>query len=156
MASGFLQTRFRGSVVVALLGCRRNRQIQVKVDQFGVTSYDLHGVRVFSLRGELDASTCGALAERLIGVPGSLIVIDLSELSFMDSSGLGAIHRARRRALEEGGTLVVSRPSPMVSRVLEITGLDTWITDWDPNWADPSAMAFGPRTPRRESEERRP
>jgi anti-anti-sigma factor len=66
------------------------------------------------------------------------------ELSFMDSSGLGALHRARRRALKEGGTLVVSRPSPMVSRVLEITGLDTWIADWDPRWADRSAAGFGP------------
>jgi anti-anti-sigma factor len=119
--------------------------MQVRVDPFGITSYDVEAGRVFSLRGELDASTCEALAERVTAAPGSLIVVDLKELSFMDSSGLGAIHRARRRALKDGGTLVVSRPSPMVSRVLEITGLDTWIVDWDPRWADHSAAAFGPR-----------
>jgi anti-anti-sigma factor len=117
--------------------------MQVRAEQFGMTSYDVEGGRVFSLRGELDASTCGYLTEGLIGVPGSLVVVDLGELTFMDSSGLGAIHAARRRALEQGGTLVVSRPGPMVARVLEITGLDTWIAEWDPNWADPSARASG-------------
>ena len=117
--------------------------MQVRVDPFGVRSYDVDGGRVFSLRGELDASTCGVFAEHVIAAPGSLIVIDLRELSFMDSSGLGAIHSARRRALKEGGTLVVCRPSPMVARVLEITGLDTWITDWDPKWAGPSAKRLG-------------
>jgi anti-anti-sigma factor len=120
---------------------REVRRMQVSMEPFDVTSYDVEGGRVFSLSGELDASTCVTLLEHLNGVPGSLLVLDLNRLSFMDSSGLGAIHTARRRALKEGGTLVVSRPSPMVSRVLEITGLDTWITEWDPKWADPSASA---------------
>ncbi len=53
----------------------------------------------------------------------------------MDSSGLGAIHAARRLANENGGTLVVSRPQPAVHRVLELTGLDTWVTDWEPKWS---------------------
>jgi anti-anti-sigma factor len=139
-----MQRRFQGSDAETLSG-GEDGQMQVRVDQFGVTSYDFDGGRVFSLRGELDASTCGTLTQRLIGAPGSLIVVDLRDLSFMDSSGLGAIHRARRKALKEGGTLVVCRPSPMVTRVLEITGLDIWITDWDAKWADRSAEAFSPK-----------
>jgi anti-anti-sigma factor len=106
------------------------------VDLFGVTSYDVDGGCVFVLSGELDASTCQGLAERLTGPPGSLVVVDLGDLTFMDSSGLGAIHRARREAIKNGGNLVVSRPSPIVYRVLEITGLDTWVTDWDPKWSN--------------------
>ncbi len=53
----------------------------------------------------------------------------------MDSSGLGAIHLARRLAIKDGGMLVVCRPQPIVHRVLELTGLDVWITDWDPKWS---------------------
>jgi anti-anti-sigma factor len=109
------------------------------LEAFGVTSYDFDGGRVFVLTGELDASTCSGLSEHLIGPPGSLIVVDLCDLSFMDSSGLGAIHAARRVALSHGGTLVVSRPSPMVSRVLEITGLDIWVKEWNPEWSHSSS-----------------
>ena len=106
------------------------------VEPFGVTSYDVEGGRIFALRGELDASTCRELDERMVGLPGSLIVVDLVGLTFIDSSGLGAIHRARQKAIIEGGSLVICRPSPMVHRVLEITGLDTWVTDWNPAWSN--------------------
>ena len=110
------------------------------VDPFGVTSYDFDGGRVFALRGELDASTCRGLAEQLVGPPGSLVVVDLRQLTFMDSSGLGAIHAARRMAIEDGGNLVVCRPTPMVHRVLEITGLDKRVADWDPDWSKGSRL----------------
>lgn len=102
---------------------------------FGVDSYDVDGGRVVAPRGELDVSTCQVLAEHTTAPPGSLIVFDLSRLTFIDSSGLGAIHTARQRAIKDGGTVVVTRPSPMVKRVFELTGLDIWITDWDPNWS---------------------
>ena len=62
------------------------------------------------------------------------------QLTFMDSSGLGAIHAARRIAIKDGGNLVVCRPSPLVYRVLEITGLDVWVTDWNPKWSNGPAM----------------
>ena len=75
------------------------------VDPFGVTFHDFDGARVIRSEGELDACTCRGLAESLSGPPGSLIVIDLCELTFMDSSGIGAIQAARRRAIEGGETL---------------------------------------------------
>ena len=109
-------------------------------DPFGVRSYDIDGGRIYALSGELDACTCRGLAEALIGPPGSLVVVDLCQLTFMDSSGLGAIHAARRIAIKDGGNLVVCRPSPLVYRVLEITGLDVWVTDWNPKWSNGSAM----------------
>ncbi len=114
------------------------------VDPFDVTSYDFEGGRIFALRGELDASTCRGLAEQLIGPPGLLVVVDLCQVTFMDSSGLGAIHTARRRAMKDGGTLVVSRPTPMVRRVFEITGLDMWVEEWDPEWSRRSAVEYAP------------
>ncbi len=114
----------------------------MRTNQFYLASHDFDGGRVFTLRGELDACTCRGLAERLTGPPGSLIVVDLCDITFMDSSGLGAIHEARRIVIRDGGNLVVCRPSPMVHRVMEITGLDTWVTDWNPQWS--SELAHGP------------
>ena len=114
------------------------------VDPFGVTFYDFEGGRIFALRGELDASTSRKLAEQLVGLPGSLIVVELDELTFIDSSGLGVIHEARRIAIKDGGHLVVCRPRPMVYRVLEITGLDTWVTDWNPAWSNLSVSGPAP------------
>lgn len=106
------------------------------MDPFSVTSRDIRGGRVMVLCGELDLNSCQGLSEGLVGPPGSLVVIDLAPLAFLDSSGLGAIHRARQTMMKDGGTLVLSRPQPNVQRVLEITGLDGWVTDWDPSWDD--------------------
>jgi anti-anti-sigma factor len=101
-----------------------------------VDSYDFDTGRVIALRGELDACTCQGLAEHLSGPPGSLIVVDLARVTFLDSSGLGLIHEARRKAIDDGGNLVVCNPAPVVLRVLEITGLDMWVADWDPAWSN--------------------
>jgi anti-anti-sigma factor len=105
------------------------------VDSFRATSYDIDAGRVIVLSGELDASTCPVAAGALIAPPCSLVVVDLCDLTFMDSSGIGIIHAARKAAIDGGGDLVVSRPQPMVYRILEITGLDMWVTDWDPAWS---------------------
>lgn len=107
---------------------------------FDINTYDFDGGRVAVLKGELDASTCRELGGHLSAPPGSLFVLDLDELTFLDSSGLGAIHVARRTAIENGGDLVLCRPTPIVYRVLEITGLDNWVTDWDPQWSKSSAV----------------
>ncbi len=111
---------------------------------FSVTSREIKCGRVFVLSGELDMATCQGLDELLVGPPGSLVVLDLSQLGFMDSSGIGAIHRARRKVIMDGGILVLARPQPMVHRVLQITGLDDWVTDWDSEWGGPSAAELLP------------
>jgi anti-sigma B factor antagonist len=114
------------------------------VEPFVVEAYDIDGGRVIALSGELDACTCQGLADELRGAPGSLLVVDLAHLTFLDSSGLGLLHEARRKAIQDGGHLVVCRPTPMVERVLEITGLDTWVEDWDPAWSSSSPMGSTP------------
>jgi anti-anti-sigma factor len=67
--------------------------------------------------------------------------VDLSQLTFMDSSGLGLIHESRTKAIDDGGNLVVCNPVPTVLRVMEITGLDTWVVDWDPAWSKGARVA---------------
>lgn len=92
----------------------------------------LGDVHLVTLEGELDLDSAEGLPEWLLEISGSRVVIDLSRLSFMDSSGISAIVRARN---ELGDALVLSRPQPNVRRVLEVTGLDSWIGDWNPDWS---------------------
>lgn len=51
------------------------------------------------------------------------LVVDASEVSFCDSSGLGALLRARARASAVAGGLTISVASPQLRRVLEIAGI---------------------------------
>ena len=88
---------------------------------------DLAGAQpVVRLVGEVDMATSPAvkntLAELVEG--GHLaVVVDLSEVTFMDSSGLHALVDAQRRLSESGGKVVLRKPGPAVDRLLQITGM---------------------------------
>jgi anti-anti-sigma factor len=75
--------------------------------------------------GELDAYTVTTFRETL----GELstrprVVIDLSEVPFMDSAGLGALIGGIRRAREHGGEVAVACSRPTLTRLLHTTGFD--------------------------------
>lgn len=82
---------------------------------------------IVALRGELDLSGVDrareAIAQAEAG-PGGLLVLDLSELDFIDSTGLEVMLRAARRAHDEGRRLIVRKPSRYVRRLLEMTAID--------------------------------
>ena len=88
------------------------------------------GIRL-SLHGELDLATTPIL-EQSIEVAeredGPLVALDLTELSFVDASGLKAILNAHRRALRRGerGLLLVN-PSGDIRRLLSLTAIDLTI-----------------------------
>ena len=86
------------------------------------------GHTVVELRGELDVSTAADLRERLLATLGedrtSSIILDLSGLSFMDSTGISVLVAAERRAHQLGGTLFLVAPQKAVARVLHVTSLD--------------------------------
>ena len=83
---------------------------------------------VVRLAGELDASQAPALrtllAEHVLTGPGHLVV-DVSGLTFVDSSGLAtliAVHKGTRAA---GTSFVLAAPSAVVTKVLALTGLQS-------------------------------
>jgi anti-sigma B factor antagonist len=85
-------------------------------------------VVVVVVEGEHDIFTAPTLRERLDEaiVHGGGIVVDLTGATFVDSSVLGALLDARRRALEAGRGFVVcvgQSVEPGVQRILDITGL---------------------------------
>lgn len=79
------------------------------------------------MTGEVDLYTAPQLRERVawaIEDGASRIVVDLADVSFMDSSGLGVLIGALRRLRERGGELAVVCGEGPVRRLLAITGLD--------------------------------
>jgi anti-anti-sigma factor len=97
--------------------------------EFFVTRRRLQDGVLLSLRGELDLTTASVAEDELAAAERShqLVVLDLRKLSFMDSTGLGLIVFAQRRARESGHRFVVVQGPPQIQRVLELTGLTAWV-----------------------------
>lgn len=79
-----------------------------------------------SLHGEVDVLTVDevrmALGEAISGRP-PLLEVDLSDLSFIDSTGLGALIFGFQRARDEGVAFRLARPTRGVRQVLVLSGL---------------------------------
>ena len=75
--------------------------------------------------GELDAYTVGQFREALVELAAKpRLLIDLSDVPFMDSAGLGALIGGIRRAREAGGDVAVACSRPTLTRLLHTTGFD--------------------------------
>lgn len=79
--------------------------------------------------GELDAYTVGQFRDSLSELATvQRLLIDLSEVPFMDSSGLGALIGGIRRAREADGDVTVACSRPTLTRLLHTTGFDRIVT----------------------------
>jgi anti-anti-sigma factor len=102
---------------------------------FGIEHETTDGVQVVSVRGELDLATAPQLRDLLDDeLAGEMpVLIDLTSCEFIDSTGIAVIVRAwqRRRGVDgdspSGGLLGLCGPDKQVSRLLEVTGVDTSI-----------------------------
>ena len=93
--------------------------IDIKTDNEG-------GTLVYRLRGSLDVATSPAVRAALLqsaNEGNTEIIVDLTKLQFLDSTGLGALIGAHRRALEKGGKIRLVVNEGPISRLLNITGL---------------------------------
>ena len=92
-----------------------------------VMSEDRDGLVRVALVGELDLSTVAKVQEELRRVEASApatMVVDLSKLTFLDSTGLRCIVTADERARAEGRRIVIVRGPDAVQRVFAITRLE--------------------------------
>jgi anti-sigma B factor antagonist len=79
-----------------------------------------------SISGELNLATGHLVLRKLSNLVDRgyvHLVVDAVAVGFCDSSGLGALLRARARASAVAGSLVVADASPQLRRVLQITGM---------------------------------
>jgi anti-sigma B factor antagonist len=81
---------------------------------------------VVAVRGEIDVATAPELRNRLLEASQaghSTVVVDLSEVSFLDSTALGVLVGSLKRLRAAGGDLPLVVTGRSVTKVLEITGL---------------------------------
>jgi anti-sigma B factor antagonist len=84
---------------------------------------------VLRLSGELDVSSSPALEDEIERVNGvEVIILDLRELEFIDSTGLGVLVKTHQRMREAGRHLGIVEGTGQVKRLLELTGLDQQLT----------------------------
>jgi anti-sigma B factor antagonist len=105
---------------------------------FAVEVSQVEGRAVVAVAGELDLATAPQLCERLalLSEAGkNQVTLDLTNLVFIDSTGLSVLVMAFNRAQAAEGSVVIRNPSLSVMRILEITGLASVFTiagDGDP------------------------
>ena len=84
------------------------------------------GAAVLSVAGELDLATAGQLRRTvgdLMGMGTRQVTVDLAEVGFIDSTGLGAILWAEHRLQAVGGDLAAVHCCPPVQRAFGLAGL---------------------------------
>ena len=111
---------------------------------FPVTSAG--GVPVVAVPAEVDIGNAHRLREALesAGSGQEVLVADLSQTEFCDSSGLSALLMAHKRMQARGGELRLVLGGPVVRRLLSLTGMDKIFRTWD---GVPEALAAAPPDP---------
>jgi anti-anti-sigma factor len=91
--------------------------------EFSVTVGRSRDVVRIAVEGELDLATAPQLAAHLDAAAGPAVVLDLSRLAFLDSSGVALLLAASRRAAREAWTLKIAGTPRQARDVLDICGL---------------------------------
>jgi N-acetylglucosaminyldiphosphoundecaprenol N-acetyl-beta-D-mannosaminyltransferase len=110
---------------VRMLSERTASQVGVRAEQ---------EVIVLSWRGDITATTapeiCLATLEQLKAVPdGAGVVVDLANVNFVDSTGIGMMVKLKKRLWQRGVKLIYRAPTDTVRNVLRMTKLESYLLD---------------------------
>jgi anti-sigma B factor antagonist len=111
-----LKRSYRGWLATQAL-----RELDITTEEAGT------GVAVVALAGEIDLYTCPEFKQELLRViadGATLIVVDLTKTTFIDSTALGVIIRGVERLKQRDGRLVVVCADPNIVKIFEVTGLN--------------------------------
>ena len=95
--------------------------------ELAVSRQSVGGYPVVAVSGEVDVYSAPALKEsltELLQSGASTVVVDLSDVAFLDSTGLGALVEARAATTEAGGSLPIVCSHERILKLFTITGLD--------------------------------
>jgi anti-sigma B factor antagonist len=85
------------------------------------------GIAIIDLAGEVDAFTSSRFREIMMDIiegGGTNLIINMTDVQYIDSSGLGALVGGLKRATERKGRITLICERPQVRKVFEITGLE--------------------------------
>jgi anti-anti-sigma factor len=101
---------------------------QLRID----TTYPSPDTARAAVVGEVDLATAPEVRDRLLNVlrkyPPATLLVDLSGVTFLDCTGLGALIAVRNAAVRVDCHLRVTSPPPIVYRMLDLTGLLSVLT----------------------------
>ena len=103
------------------------------VPSFDLTTRFLRDSVVVAVRGEIDLLTAPALRGLVTALMdrGHLhLVLDLTELDFMDAQGLGVLDPVRARLQSTTGSLTIRSPSAVVLRLLDLAAMTELVERW--------------------------
>ncbi|MCL6671920.1 MULTISPECIES: STAS domain-containing protein [Streptomyces] len=97
--------------------------------RLSATSTVVDGIHVISLAGEIDRDSAEVLRDALPRPDATLlrVVVDLGQVSFLDSTGINLFISTHNTFAQNGGWLRLAAPTASVLRVLQIVGIDTVI-----------------------------
>ncbi|MEU1045892.1 STAS domain-containing protein [Streptomyces sp. NPDC005897] len=110
-------------------GMKTGTERAEKAGRLSVVVTATDGVRVVSLAGEIDHDSGDILSRALdaCDTPRPRIVVDLRQVTFMDSSGINIFIAAHRKVSEADGWLRLAAPGEAVMRTLSLVGVDAVI-----------------------------
>ena len=99
--------------------------------ELALNARSIHGRTVLEVGGEIDVYTAPALRERIIAlVEGgtTILIVDLTHVEFLDSTGLGVLVGALKRLRGIGGGFGLVCDQERLLKIFRITGLDRVFT----------------------------
>jgi anti-sigma B factor antagonist len=95
--------------------------------RLGIDVLTTEGVTFLSVTGDVDLATADQLqtaGEQALNALTGTLRINLTEVTFMDSTGLAALVVINNKAQAEHAVLVLEQPGAQVRRILHLSGLD--------------------------------
>ena len=95
--------------------------------EFGVSVASQKGWEVLTVTGEIDMATAPRFRQRLLAlISGGAqnVVIDLSGVDYIDSTGLGVLMGGAKRVRSAGGDIRLVTTGPRLADLIELTRLD--------------------------------
>lgn len=114
----------------ARVWAREGHVIYGRPVSISVTTSEAGEVHIVHVAGEIDVTSAAVLRdalEALIADGRRRLTLDLTDVTFLDSTGLGIVVGRLKRLARHGGTLTVAASHERVRRVFDITGLDLLI-----------------------------
>jgi anti-sigma B factor antagonist len=102
-----------------------------ELQEFGISTDRLAGTAaIVCIAGDLDLYTAPEVEVAFATLPDGTrhVLVDLTALTFVDSAGISALLAAERRLRRPGGSLTLLVDDLRVLRVLEVTGLDRFLS----------------------------